>query len=103
MLCVSITLDAQENEPEVQTKVPQKLADAVIEDYVKTNLDNVLRFHRRAKGGMQKGAKVTKILAQGRPEDTDAMGYNILLEYPSIDTRKTIIKTKNVPPSFLLI
>ena len=41
----------------------------VVEEYVKTNLDSVLRFHRKPKGGMERGAEVVKILPQGRSED----------------------------------
>jgi long-chain acyl-CoA synthetase len=83
-------------------EVSDRVADAVIADYVKTDLDNVLRFHRKPKGGMEKGAEVIKVLPQGRPEDEDAMGYNVLVEYPSLKGKK-IVKSKNVSPSVLLI
>lgn len=103
MVCASITMDTQEEALEVKGEIPQKLADAVIEEYGKTGLDNVLRFHSKPKGGMEQGAKVIQILPNGRPEDTEAMGYNVLVEYPKIDKQKKIVRSKNAPPSFLLI
>ena len=105
MLCASITVVDQSLASNVKKPgfISQELADRVIGDYLKTNLDNVLRFHRKPKGGMEKGGEVTKILPQGRPEDADAMGYNVLVEYPEIDRRKRILKTKDFTPSVLLI
>lgn len=105
MLCASITvadqsLASNEKKPGF---ISQGLADRVVSDYLQTNLDNVIRFHRKPKGGMERGGEVKKILPQGRPEDTDAMGYNVLMEYPEIDKRKRILKTKDFTPSVLLI
>jgi acyl-CoA synthetase (AMP-forming)/AMP-acid ligase II len=103
MLCASITVDSADDSIQVSAEISQKLADSVINDYIKTGLDNVLRFHAKPKGGMEEGAKVTKVLPQGRPEDTEAMGYNVLVEYPVLDKRKKIVRSKSAPPSFLLI
>ena len=105
MVCASITVtdEARGGTVPPRAEVSQEVADEVIEEYIKTGLDNVLRFHAKPKGGMEKGAKVIKILPQGRPEDTEAMGYNVLVEYPTIDKRKKIVRSKNAPPSFLLI
>ena len=109
MLCVSIivvespttqSLASNKKKPDFIT---QKLADKVIDDYLATNLDNVIRFHRKPKGGMEKGGEVAKVLPQGRPEDGDAMGYNVLIEYPEIGPHTKIVKTKNASPSILLI
>jgi len=104
MLCISIIV----NDESVAGTVPatlgvaQEVADKAVEEYVKTNLDNVIRFHRKPKGGMAKGAKVIKILPQGRLKDEDAMGYNVLVEYPVISGEK-IIKSRNSSPAVLLI
>lgn len=103
MLCVSITVDTKEEIPSIQATPSQALADAVISDYVATNLDNVIRFHRKPKGGMEKVGEVTKILPRGRPEDAEAMEYNVLIEYPEIGPNAKIVKTKNASPSVLLI
>ena len=111
MLCVAITV-AGDQSPTVQSLasnakkpgfISQELADRVIDDYLKTSLDNVIRFHRKPKGGMGKGGEVEKVLPQGRPEDIDAMGYNVLVEYPGIGPDTKIVKTKNASPSILLI
>ncbi|HEX9722365.1 MAG TPA: class I adenylate-forming enzyme family protein [Candidatus Paceibacterota bacterium] len=104
MVCASITVteDTKAGTVPALPEVSQALADAVVEDYVKTGLDNVLRFHAKPKGGMQKGAKLIKILPQGRPEDAEAMGYNVLVEYPKIEDKK-IVRSKSAPPSFLLV
>jgi len=105
MVCASITVVGEES-PTLDEKkagfVTQSLADEVIEEYIKTGLDNVLRFHAKPKGGMEKGAKVIKILPNGRPEDAEAMGYNVLVEYPKIEGKKTV-RSKTAPPSFLLV
>lgn len=103
LLCVSITVDSSEETPNIQTTPSQELADTVVKEYVSASLDNVIRFHRKSKGGMEKGGEVTNILPQGRPEDTDAMGYNVLIEYPDIGPNTKIVKTKNASPSILLI
>jgi len=103
LLCAAITVDSEGETVQAEKRVPQELADKVIKHYVQTNLDNVIRFHGKPKGGMAKGAEVIKILPQGRPEDKDAMGYNVLVEYPDMGKQKKIVRSKNAPPSFLLI
>ena len=52
---------------------------------------------------MKRGAEIIKVLPQGRPEDVDAMGYNLLIEYPQIASRAKIVKSKSAAPSVLLI
>ncbi len=78
------------------------LGKSVIENYVKTNLDNVIRFHRKPKGGFDKGGEVIKILPNGRTEDRDSLHYNVLIKYPEITDKTNIIKSK-ASPSVLLI
>jgi long-chain acyl-CoA synthetase len=102
MLCIAITVNDTSVAGTVPaTEVSQEAADAAIEEYLKTDLDNVIRFHRKPKGGMAKGAEVIKILPQGRPQDKDAMGYNVLVEYPALP--KNITRSKNASPAVLLI
>ena len=104
MLCASITVvQSLASNTKKPGFISQKLADRVVGDYLKTNLDNVIRFHRKSKGGMGKGGDIVKVLPQGRPEDVDAMGYNVLIEYPEIGPDTKIVKTKNASPSILLI
>ena len=112
LLCISISIrllreDKMESLNKAKKRItPDKLhflAERIVDEYVKTNLDNVIRFHRKSKGGMKEGAKVTKIIPQGRPEDSDALGYNVLMEYPEIEKSIGIIKSKQDSPSILLI
>jgi len=111
LLCISISVEISQDGMESLNKTRKRiaknklhlLAEGVVDEYVKTNLDNVIRFHRKPKGGMKEGARVTKIIPQGRPEDSDALGYNILMEYPDIEKSTGIIKSKHDSPSVLLI
>lgn len=120
LLCVAISVDAKDvakkiiskdsmvnallNDEWERTKYKNlivAIAESTIELYVKTNLDNVIRFHRKPKGGIS-GGVVTKILPNGRVDDRDALGYNILIEYPEIDEKTSIVKS-GTSPSVLLI
>ena len=85
----------------MQVKI-QKLARKYIKEYVESGKDHVLAFHRRPKGGLE-GARVWKILENGRPEDEDAMGYNVLMKYPNLEGVKKIKFSENGKPSVLLI
>lgn len=80
----------------------QRLARKRIRRYVTRDRDFVLNFHRKPKGGLP-GAKVWKILENGRPEDADAMGYNVLMKYPRVSKGTSIIRSNAPTPSFLLI
>lgn len=79
----------------------KQLAKEKIEGYVNSNLDHVLNFHRQGKAGLP-GAKVWKILADGRKEDQSSMGYNVLMKYPAIDGAK-LVRSNVQRPSILLI
>jgi len=80
-----------------QGKPIEKLKDAIISDeaakkiqqYLNLHIDPVLSFHEKAKGGLSKGAEIIRILANARPEDVDALGYNVLMQYPSLTTQPT--------------
>ncbi len=78
------------------------LAKHHIEKYVQSGKDHVLAFHRKSKGGIP-GATVWKILPNGRPEDKEAMGYNVLMKYPTIDGSTKIVRSNAPSPAILLI
>ena len=62
------------------------LARNIIDFYVESDLDYVLRFHKKPKAdGIIGGAKVVRIIENGRPEDHSSLGYNVILLYPQID------------------
>jgi len=80
----------------------ENLAKSVIENYIETNLDNVIRFHRKPKGGLSKGGEVIKIFPNSRIEDKDSLGFNVLIEYREINEQTEIIKSKSSPSVLLM-
>lgn len=106
LVCVAISVKSSKEEDETDDKVDQgklrKLANEKINWYVNSNLDHVLNFHRQAKFGLS-GATVFKILENGREEDKESMGYNILMKYPKIDKNTKIIRSNAASPAILLI
>jgi hypothetical protein len=58
------------------------LARATAEAWVPQ--DPVMRFHTKPKGGVLGGAVVEFLVPDGRWDDTDAMGYNVIMSYPEI-------------------
>ena len=68
-----------------------------IELYLESNLDPVINFHKKDKL-MIKGANVIKIFPDGRVEDCDSLGFNILMSYPVItkEIRKSVEFIKEV-------
>ncbi|OGG14316.1 hypothetical protein A2773_03385 [Candidatus Gottesmanbacteria bacterium RIFCSPHIGHO2_01_FULL_39_10] len=80
----------------------KELSKQYISEYVSKDIDHVLNFHKKAKGGIA-GAKVWKIMPQGRPEDTEAMGYNVLMKYPDLKAETKIEFTDGASPSILFI
>ncbi len=79
----------------------KQLAKEKIEEYINSDYDHVLNFHRQGKAGLP-GAKVWKILEGGRKEDQSSMGYNVLMKYPSVDSAK-LVRSNVQRPSILLI
>ncbi|MEK7458736.1 MAG: hypothetical protein AAB612_04635 [Patescibacteria group bacterium] len=61
-----------------------------IQKYLDLHIDPVLSFHEKTKAGLPKGARIIRILANARPEDVDALGYNVLMQYPPLTTQPTI-------------
>ncbi|KKS87309.1 MAG: AMP-dependent synthetase and ligase [Candidatus Gottesmanbacteria bacterium GW2011_GWB1_43_11] len=79
-----------------------QLAKQHIQQYANSNLDHVLNFHRKPKGDLP-GATVWKILANGRPDDREACGYNVLMKYPQIPKGTKIIHSASSTSSIMLI
>lgn len=104
LLCVAISVKGKVSSIKYQVsgKQLQELARKHISSYVKSDKDHVLNFHKKSKGGMP-GATVWKILENGRPEDKEAMGYNVLMKYPTIDESMKIVRSNAPSPSVLLI
>ncbi len=107
-LCVAISVRSSSNNVtmkqynNVRDEQLKLLAKKHIKEYVNSDRDHVLSFHRKPKGGIA-GATVLRILENGRPDDTEAMGYNILMRYPTIAEGTTVIRSNAPSPSILLI
>ncbi len=110
ILCVAISVasrsrarsaDKKQRSPAVESAMRQA-AQKMIHDYVTSGKDHVLQFHTQPKAGIR-GATVWKILANGRPEDRESMGYNVLMKYPALSETTKIVRSRSASPSFLLI
>ncbi|MBI3366871.1 acyl--CoA ligase [Candidatus Roizmanbacteria bacterium] len=55
-----------------------------IDQYIGSNQDFVVRFHKRPKAGFQKGAHVYRIISNGNPKDRESLGIVVMFEYPSL-------------------
>ncbi|MBI4062512.1 acyl--CoA ligase [Candidatus Gottesmanbacteria bacterium] len=99
LLCVAISVKGPKSThiPEVHVNPKQ-----YIEEYVRSSNDHVLEFHRKPKGGLR-GATVWKILENGRSDDKESMGYNVLMKYPEIKKGTKIVRSAASSPSVLLI
>ena len=67
------------------SRITQRVAEQLIKAYCASGLDYVIRFHQRPKAGkLVNGAVITDILKQGRPDDLDSFGYNVIMQYPAL-------------------
>ncbi|MBI3955692.1 acyl--CoA ligase [Candidatus Gottesmanbacteria bacterium] len=109
LLCVAISVEltrsnlvSKQGSTLPHNEKLRRLGAQHIEEYVKSGNDPVLEFHRKSKGGIP-GASVWKILKNGRPEDEEAMGYNVLMKYPAITEETKIVRSNAPSPAILLI
>ena len=88
LVCVSICSSNYKAEgfPEI-SEIP---GAETVRKYLESGLDPVFNFHKKAKGGFEKGAGLVAIIPNGRPEDRRALGYNLLLKYPELAKRPEI-------------
>lgn len=95
LVCPAISIISSNNKKSKKTyPSKQLLTEKLLEEYSASDNDYVLRFHRLPKAGLKKGAEILKIIPNGRPEDTDSLGYNILFKYPNIKS-KPILNTNS--------
>jgi acyl-CoA synthetase (AMP-forming)/AMP-acid ligase II len=98
LVCVSISVrsnDKYKKERAVK-EGRQKLTAKKLMEYLKSDKDSVVRFHRKAKGGFGKGARLLTVIAGGRKEDKSALGYNLLVEYPKLTMKPKIGTNQSV-------
>lgn len=109
IVCVAISVKSNlKDQPKLKTLSVkneaklQQLARKYILEYVVSSKDHVLAFHQKSKGGLR-GAKVLKILENGRKEDLQAMGYNVLMKYPAMDKKTKIVYANSPTPAVKLL
>ena len=85
LVCVAISTSSAQKSKKLKEELKvtkQKLTSKKLRAYLSGNRDSVVNFHRAPKGGLKSGAKISKIIPEGRPEDKHALGYNLLMKYP---------------------
>lgn len=102
LLCIAISVISSRRAKLVHFGSVKVNPKKYVKEYVRSGKDHVLEFHRQSKGGIP-GATVWKILPNGRPEDKEAMGYNVLMKYPTIDESTNIVRSNAPSPAILLI
>jgi len=62
------------NKPQIDEKT--------IQEYINTQKDFIVKFHFAPKAGFKDGAKTTRIILNGNPQDLESLGTIIIFEYP---------------------
>lgn len=105
LLCVAISVIGKNRENDYQD--PRgldvgELAEKEIDEYINSGRDYVLSFHSKSKAGIE-GANVYKIIKNGRTDDADSVGYNVIVKYPKINPDTKLISDPNASASMKLI
>ncbi|MBI3385340.1 acyl--CoA ligase, partial [Candidatus Gottesmanbacteria bacterium] len=98
---------APQNDDRKQIATPRSIdmnvaRNDILRKYLKSGQDHVISFHQKPKGGIA-GAKIWRILEKGRPGDKDALGYNVLMRYPTILSKSKISYSSKGTPAVSLI
>jgi hypothetical protein len=105
LLCVAISVvgkDISNDYLNIQLSNIGELAEKEIGEYISSGHDYVLNFHSKSKAGVE-GAKLYKIIKNGREDDTDSVGYNVIVKYPEINPETKLISDPNASASIKLI
>ena len=97
LVCVSVT--TKPTKPKNRPLTPntkKRLSTTDLQRYLESNLDTTITFHKKAKGGQNQGAKIVKVIESGRPEDKEALGYNVLMQYPTPKKLSKISKSSTI-------
>ncbi len=82
---VSALSELNWDDDERMARVIRQMGGATVAAYLATGIDYVKAFHGRPKGGIL-GARLMKIIPEGRPNDRNSLGYNDWMRYPPIGT-----------------
>lgn len=77
---------------DIPDKLP-RLTVGQVGDYLKENIDPVIRFHQRPKAGLKTGAKILKIIPNFRPGDFPSLGFGVLMEYQFSPMEHPVVTT----------
>ena len=83
----SLSTREKEEEPEINIENINPSKEE-IEAYIATNKDPIVRFHKKAKAGFEKGAEVRRIIPKGNILDKESLGTIVIFEYPNLHTLK---------------
>ena len=89
IVCISIC-SSNYKKPEFIAEPDYMPSASQMKEYVQSGVDHVYNFHLKAKGGL-KGAKLVAMMPDSRPEDTMALGYNMLMQYPKLPKQRGIV------------
>lgn len=71
------------------------VSEETIRSYIETKKDFVVRFHMAPKGGMEKGAKLFRILPNGNIQDIESLGCVVILEYELLNEMPIVTTSGN--------
>lgn len=88
LLCSAASITS--NAPYEEIKATHWPTEDEIRDYASKNLDFVVRFHKKPKGGFKEGAHVYRIILNGNPKDLSSLKTVVCFEYPPLNSIKKI-------------
>lgn len=94
IICVSICTKAYRQPGKIEPQ-PHSPTPAQMEEYLRSGKDLTYNFHKKPKGGIL-GADLVALLPNGRPEDNMALGYNMLLKYPTLFQKEFVVPDPKV-------
>ncbi len=95
LMCVGITIKRDKKADVVAPSAlqPVQLTEKQVEEYIRSGHDPIMRFHQTPKAGLVAGAEIIQIVPRGRPDDSEAFGYNVILKYPELLSEPTVNET----------
>lgn len=76
-------------------------APKYLDAYLAAKTDPVLNFHMAPKAGMKAGASILYALPNARPADVEALGYCVMMKYPTLPENVLIQKKSSLGTQIL--